>query len=135
MNTRFFAMAAIGLALLLGACVSQGTGGNDTLVVTETHNEPTKVRPDNGEDCATAGGVWHRAGMLGTYRCTFEFDDAGKICRDSSECGGRCMNADGVTDYDAPRGKQVGVCAANDSPFGCYGTLENGTMSPMLCVD
>lgn len=85
--------------------------------------------------CNAMGGEVRQDGMMGLYRCVTPFADAGKVCRDASDCMGQCRTSDDVTDYDAAPGSQVGKCQVNDSPFGCYGTIERGTATAMLCVD
>ena len=85
--------------------------------------------------CNAMGGKVRQDGMMGLYRCVTPFADAGKICRDNSDCMGQCRTSDDVTDYNAAPGTQVGKCQVNDSPFGCYGTVERGTAGGMLCVD
>jgi hypothetical protein len=82
-------------------------------------------------DCETKGGRVERAGLLGWERCTRSFTDGGKICTDSAQCQGQCR-AEAI---GAPREKLTGRCTANDNPFGCYATVQNGMSAGMLCVD
>ncbi len=131
------------LLLAVGACATpQATSGQeDVVIVTESNGLPPGPvfpngdRPQNAADCGAAGGQWERAGMLGQYRCTFYFQDAGNVCADGADCMGKCLAEDSVSDYDAPPGTQRGVCAPSDSPFGCYAEVSNGTVGAMLCVD
>ena len=81
--------------------------------------------------CAAAGGVVRQEGMLGMYRCVKPFADAGKACRSKSDCEGKCL----ATDDAAPDAEVVGVCQADDSPFGCYAEIEDGKIQPAICVD
>jgi hypothetical protein len=85
--------------------------------------------------CTAMGGEVRQDGMMGLYSCITPYADAGKVCRDSSDCLGRCKTSDDVTNYDGAPGTQVGKCEINDSPFGCYGVVERGTAGGMLCVD
>ena len=85
--------------------------------------------------CAAQGGVVQQEGLLGLWRCVVPYADAGAQCSDSSDCEGRCFANDDVTDYNAAPGAAVGICEANDSPFGCFAEIENGDVAPMLCVD
>ncbi len=87
------------------------------------------------EACAAAGGVVRQEGLLGLFRCVVPYGDAGTQCSDAIDCEGRCLARDDVTDYDAEPGAAVGVCEADDSPFGCFAEIENGDVAPMLCVD
>ncbi len=85
--------------------------------------------------CTEAGGDVRQEGLLGLYRCVVPYADAGEQCSDPSECNGRCLAQDDVTDYDARVGEAVGVCEADDSPFGCYAEVKGGTVEGMICVD
>jgi len=133
---------ACALMLLAAACVAPG---NDTpLPEDENSIDDGKTIEEmraeawekiDKEACAAKGGVVRQEGMLGMPRCTITYADAGEICRDASDCEGRCMGNDDVTDYDARPGEVKGVCEANDSPFGCYAEIRNGTADAMLCVD
>lgn len=128
------------LMLGIAACAVQP-------VETETSNEETVSEPSleemreasleeiDMEACVANGGTVQQEGLLGMFRCTTPYADAGKTCRDESDCAGRCMGRDDVTDYEAKPGEAVGVCEATDSPFGCFATLQDGTPSPFICVD
>lgn len=85
--------------------------------------------------CEDNGGTVRQEGILGFPRCTTPYSDAGNRCSDASDCQGRCFGKDGVTNFDTDKGETVGVCEANDSPFGCYSEIINGTPTPMICVD
>ena len=87
------------------------------------------------EACAAQGGTVRQEGLLGLWRCVVPYSDAGASCSDASDCEGRCFGSDDVTDYDAEPGEAVGVCEADDSPFGCFAIIEGGEITPMLCVD
>lgn len=83
------------------------------------------------EACAAAGGEVRMEGMLGLYRCVKPYADAGKACRSSDDCEGKCLaSGPEATGEDA-----VGVCQANDSPFGCYAEVEDGKVTNAICVD
>lgn len=85
------------------------------------------------EACAAKGGEIRQEGLLGTYRCTVPYADAGKACRDKSDCEGKCLLG---PDSDAATGEEAsGVCQANDSPFGCYAEIVDGKVAAALCVD
>lgn len=89
----------------------------------------------DADACAAEGGEIRRDGMMGLYYCIVPYEDAGKICSDTSDCLGRCKVSDDVTDFEAAPGEAVGRCEANNSVFGCYGLVERGNARPMLCVD
>lgn len=85
------------------------------------------------EACAAKGGEVRQEGLLGTYRCTVPYADAGKACRDKTDCEGKCLLP---PESEAPTGETAsGVCQANDSPFGCYAEIIDGKVEAALCVD
>lgn len=85
--------------------------------------------------CDAAGGEARQEGMLGLWRCVMPYADAGETCSDESDCEGRCLGADDITDYEAPAGEAQGHCEADDSPFGCYAEIRDGAVESMICVD
>ena len=128
------------LLVTMVACAVQPveTGGS----IEENESQPSleemreaSLEEIDMEACVAGGGTVQQEGLLGMFRCTTPYADAGKTCRDESDCAGRCMGSDDVTDYEAKPGATVGVCEATDSPFGCFATIEDGTPSPFICVD
>lgn len=87
------------------------------------------------EACATKQGAMTIEGLLGMPRCTISYIDAGAPCNDGSDCQGRCLASDQSMAANAPAGQVTGICAATDSPFGCYATVTNGAADPAICVD
>lgn len=85
--------------------------------------------------CTAGGGEVRQEGMLGLPRCVTPYADAGKKCRDSEECLGRCLGDDAETDYEAAPGEMTGLCEADDSPFGCNGEINDGNYGGFICVD
>lgn len=85
------------------------------------------------EACAARGGEVRQEGMLGTYRCTVPYADAGKTCRDKADCEGKCLLS---PESKAATGEEAsGACQANDSPFGCHAEIVDGKVAAALCVD
>lgn len=83
------------------------------------------------EACTAAGGEVRQEGMLGMYRCVKPYADAGKACRSSDDCEGKCL----ASGPEAAGEEAVGACQANDSPFGCYAEIEDGKVANAICVD
>ena len=84
--------------------------------------------------CEAAGGIIEQAGRLGWQHCVQTFADAGEACSGSADCLGDCRltgDAGAVT----PGTRVQGVCQANDAPFGCYTTVENGKAGLSICID
>jgi len=84
--------------------------------------------------CDAAGGVVQQAGRLGWQHCVQSFADAGKACSGSEDCLGECR-IDGNAGAISPGTPVQGVCQANDAPFGCYTTVEDGKAGMSICVD
>lgn len=82
--------------------------------------------------CDGAGGDVRQEGMLGLYRCVKPYADAGKACRDDADCEGQCRFEG---DPPAAGSEAGGVCQRDDSPFGCYSTVEDGRITGGICVD
>lgn len=85
----------------------------------------------DAQRCIDAGGKVMRDGILGAYRCTQNYPDAGKACSSSSDCIGQCR----VNGVVADDGTAEGACQRTDSPFGCFAIVENGRGGPSICVD
>jgi hypothetical protein len=145
-----------GLALFAAACAGTASDTADAdaedIVAEADMDEPVDEAADaapktiqqmrdeslakiDAEACREGGGEVQMAGMMGLYRCVTPYADAGKVCRDESDCEGRCLGDDNVTDYTAAPGEQQGVCEQDDSPFGCYSIVNEGDAGAMLCVD
>lgn len=87
--------------------------------------------------CTAAGGTIREVGLLGHPACEVPTSDAGKICRDSKDCEGRCL----VEDWDGDRPPSVGTpaagqCEASNLTFGCFAEVRRGRIASLfLCVD
>jgi hypothetical protein len=92
------------------------------------------VDPAQVAQCNAKGGRLMQAGMLGNFMCVIRYADAGKACSGKSDCQGRCYvdRKQGMIEMNRP---SKGVCAADNVPFGCFQTVENGLAQPALCVD
>ena len=123
-------------ALVLAACAAQTSPSPepDAPMSIEARRQQSLEEIDQ-RACKAMGGEVRQDGMMGLYYCITPYADAGKTCRDSSECEGQCRSSDDVTNYDGAPGTQVGKCQQNDSKFGCYGVVEDGTAQGMICVD
>ncbi|MFN3960755.1 MAG: hypothetical protein ACK4NP_12690 [Parvularculaceae bacterium] len=139
------------LALLLAACAGPADSKGDTsppagegaqsypvddLPVQEKTVEDLRAESlaaIDKEACEAKNGEIRQEGMLGTWRCVVPYADAGKACRDKSECEGKCLlppDATAGTEEEA-----TGGCQANDSPFGCYAEVNGGKVTAAICVD
>ena len=86
------------------------------------------------QQCQKQGGELKSGGLLGCYECVVEYSDAGKICQDSSDCQGSCIN----TKYYVEEGQsnQTGECSPDSgTTFGCFQVIEKGIAQDLLCVD
>lgn len=140
-------LASLGAAIILAACSYQGATDGGNIVGSESPSDNSGEEPSldelrakawaefDHEDCKRSGGAGQQQGLLGMPMCVIPFADAGKQCSDHDMCEGQCRTNDSVTDYDGQPGTQLGLCQANNSPFGCYGLVENGSAGAFLCVD
>jgi hypothetical protein len=93
--------------------------------------------PDPVKACTARGGSWQKTGRAGLPACVAAYADAGKACRSGKDCAGDCRIGSGAASMqNSPNKKISGACQADDTPFGCYATVENGKIDrPMMCVD
>ena len=138
MNLRILLCCTI---FVLSACAAPSSPVNDEAVADgeegkslEEAREEAWAEIDHAA-CEAAGGEVRPAGMLGMPRCVIPYADAGAICADNDDCAGKCLGSDDVTDYSASPGEMQGRCEADDSPFGCYAEIIDGSAGPALCVD
>jgi hypothetical protein len=109
-----------------------------------------RVRPETKQACDACGGNWAKHGISETEGCICKTHDAGKICRDGTECEGQCLVA-----FDAklevavpgppPRGFYVGRCSEYETTFGCNKMIPSGIRprgpqlaedaAPEICID
>lgn len=99
------------------------------------HASAAQALGDQGQTaaqaCVSQGGDWKRLGLLGLWQCERPWPDAGRVCRDSSDCQGECL---------APAGSAIdqavsGQCSAVTPLFGCHARVTAGRAEPTLCVD
>ena len=78
------------------------------------------------ESCKLTGGEWVRVGFRQLFECVHIYSDGGKTCKSSTECESSC-----ISNYNG-----IGYCKGDDSPYGCYRTIEDFKKGkPVLCVD
>lgn len=122
--------------LLLAACAAPGETAPDDPNPAAPYERITfegeVATPAERARCEAAGGTVQRAGMLGWENCIQTFADGGAVCSDSSDCMGECRN---TSEFAEAGTAATGQCTMNDSIFGCYQTIENGTAGAALCVD
>ncbi len=84
------------------------------------------------KECEKNGGIVEKAGIMGLPQCVINNTDAGKPCKNSSECSKSCL----LMGTNVPIGTAVtGECQHTNLSFGCYAPVENGIAGPALCVD
>lgn len=85
--------------------------------------------------CQEQGGHIKRVGRAQFQKCIIAYADAGKVCQDKSDCQGKCVLQPNSLQGDyAQDGHVYGVCSADNNPFGCYVTINNGKPRG-ICVD
>jgi hypothetical protein len=73
-------------------------------------------------------------GMLGYEMCVIPYRDAGKSCSGHADCRGTCLYPDKPRPRN-PKTKVRGICAPNNSHFGCRTLVEKGRIVSAMCVD
>ena len=82
--------------------------------------------------CERHGGNWDKIGRQQAYACVLPASDAGKICKDSSECEVACV----TENNQVGAGQKVsGVCLESTDLFGCKAYVSQGIVEHTLCVD
>lgn len=121
---------ALACVVMLGAC-------NATGVTAESNDKPPvktekPAVPKTASDCAVAGGLWQRVGLLQQFACVLNTKDAGKSCTDSKQCESACILQDPKIKAGQPA---VGQCHSTNMLFGCRAYVKDGIAEPTLCVD
>ena len=92
---------------------------------------PAGERPTTQAGCDACGGKWGKHGLAEADSCICKTKDAGKVCRDGSECQADCIaDEDGfeVVQKGPPaKGYWKGKCADYDTTFGCHRIIAAGT--------
>ncbi|MEE9383354.1 MAG: hypothetical protein V3V08_08065 [Nannocystaceae bacterium] len=76
--------------------------------------------------CGSRGGEWGKWGRMQSEFCMEVFGDAGKTCRDSSECDGKCLQASQTT---------LQTCQRYRLSYGCHAEVTDGQPGGTLCRD
>ena len=81
--------------------------------------------------CARAGGQIKPVCRAQRPLCVIPYPDAGRPCRDASECAGDCLASVGTQ-----MGERVqGTCERDNNPCGCRSYVEDGRVVDGRCVD
>lgn len=121
----------ITIALLISVALLSSCGN-----VGEQRGTDSEVPSVATADCARQGGEYRQVCTDQRYMCVLPFSDAGKVCKDSTECKGECR-IDVVTVCDEagnckepalPKPGQVatGMCQADNDPCGSVIPIKNG---------
>ncbi len=120
--------------LILAACSTQASGPSDEMAYKPIQFEGVKATSSERAMCEKAGGEVIRTGKLGAEHCVQDLPDAGEVCSDDSDCLGRCVIVDAISE-PAPGTVMDGVCEATDDYFGCTTLVNEGVIVGTLCVD
>ena len=96
--------------------------------------------PQNKETCEAQKGEWGRFGLVIKEQCNLPTSDAGKTCRNQSECEGACIADLSQEDQDRiTESKEVietsGKCTPWLFTYGCNAYIKDGKVDGILCVD
>jgi hypothetical protein len=84
------------------------------------------------QKCKEDGGVVKNVGLMGIPKCVITYADAGKACKNSSECTKSCITMKSDIQLGA---KVAGECQHDNALYGCYSSVEDGVAGPRLCAD
>jgi hypothetical protein len=88
--------------------------------------------PGTRAECEAAGGVWGRFGVRQQELCNLPAPDAGKACKDSSDCAAACVAPDAAVVGSTADGR----CYARMLLLGtCLKHVSKGVVEPALCTD
>jgi hypothetical protein len=108
------------------------------------------AKPQSAEECRqSCNGEWSAHGITGVVSCLCRTSDAGRDCRDKSECQGECLltpvRTEQVSAGPPATGYFVGKCAEFVTSFGCSRRIQAGAKSagpvdlsqppPEICQD
>lgn len=89
--------------------------------------------------CKIRGGKYEAVGMRGSLMCVFSYSDAGKKCRDSSDCKGRCLLTENSPEYfEWENNRDISVtgnCEKENNSFGCFASIIDGHSDGFWCSD
>ena len=84
------------------------------------------------EQCRAEGGAIRGVGMFGSPACVKPFEDAGKVCSDTSECQGLCK----APEASIVGSRSTGTCQKDTHDvYGCYDKVERGIVVGGVCLD
>jgi hypothetical protein len=89
--------------------------------------------PKLQQECVAKGGNWQPEGMAGIPGCVMTSVDAGRVCKDGSECQFKLCTYKGAR--LEPGSIAYGTCAPTSSHFGCFVSVQNGRVGGEMCVD
>ena len=98
-----------------------------------------RVRLKSEKECLELGGKWDQCGMNPIKQCNLPTTDAGKTCKNQSECQGACFAE--LTEEQKNRvinGKVLvidGKCSAWKLNYGCNAGVQDGKVNGILCKD
>ena len=119
-------IAAVPLTFLLVACATE----RQLATLPASHFGP---KAETEAACNAAGGSWEGSDeIIVAQRCSVPTPDAGKVCRDHSDCAGLC-----IAPFGTKSGARTqGACYPSYNFTGkCLTRLSNGRAEQTLCVD
>ncbi|MDR7102591.1 hypothetical protein [Croceicoccus sp. BE223] len=122
-------------ALLIVAACTQASAQSDQPIAAPDAQGPVATASVDAATCKAAGGFLDRRGRMQSEICVHPYADAGKACRDSQECDGKCVTGASPEPGEAADGQLVGQCQADDALFGCYAEVVDGKRVRAICVD
>jgi hypothetical protein len=119
------------LLLISGAVYYFGIQKGVVPITINFTSTPTATIISNEDQCIKDGGEWQKIGTRPTPGCLIKLKDAGKECHGKNDCIGACLAPKGIK----PGEESIGTCSTYNIYLGCFNTVDNGEVSPTICVD
>ena len=119
-------IVAVSLIFLLVACATE----RELATFSASHLGP---KAETVAACKAAGGSWEGSEeIIVSQRCSVPTSDAGKACRDHSDCAGLCIAPSGTK----PGARTQGTCYHSyNFTSTCLTRVSKGRAEETLCVD
>ncbi len=79
--------------------------------------------------------TWEPQGMWGIHGCIRYYSDAGKSCQSGDDCLSNNCQAQPMTLANPEQDMSHGICARNNSHFGCHSKFDKGKITNSICID
>ena len=117
--------------------IAFGVAGLVLLAASSSAAPPPNTASPAPAQCKASGGRIEPVGMAGAPACVIPYADAGKPCRDTAQCKGRCLTREPKgSPVPGPGATARGTCEATNRTFGCFAEVRGGRIANgFMCFD